>query len=67
MLNDNYSLLTDYYELGMANGYFENHMENKIVCFDMFFRKVPDNGGFAIMAGLEQLIDYLKNLRFTDV
>lgn len=63
---DNLTMLTDYYELCMANGYFQNHMENKIACFDMFFRKVPDNGGFAIMAGVEQLIDYLKELKFTD-
>ena len=63
---DNLTLLTDYYELCMANGYLQNHMEDKIACFDMFFRKVPDNGGFAIMAGVEQLIDYLKNLKFTE-
>lgn len=62
----NMTLLTDFYELTMANGYFENGMKDKIACFDMFFRKVPDNGGFAIMAGVEQLIEYLKNLKFTD-
>jgi len=58
-------MLMDFYELTMANGYFTNGMKDKIVYFDMFFRKVPDNGGFAIMAGLRQLTDYLKNLRFT--
>lgn len=62
----NLTMLTDFYELTMANGYFENGMKDKIACFDMFFRKVPDNGGFAIMAGVEQLIEYLKNLRFEE-
>lgn len=61
----NLTMLMDFYELTMANGYFTNGMKDKIVYFDMFFRKVPDNGGFAIMAGLRQLTDYLKNLRFT--
>jgi len=64
--NVNLTMLTDFYELTMANGYFQNGLENKIAYFDMFFRKVPDNGGFAIMAGVEQLIDYLKNLKFCD-
>lgn len=61
----NLTMLMDFYELSMANGYFTNGMKDKIVYFDMFFRKVPDNGGFAIMAGLRQLTDYLKNLKFT--
>ncbi len=61
----NLTMLMDFYEMSMANGYFTNGMKDKIAYFDMFFRKVPDNGGFAIMAGLRQLIDYLKNLRFT--
>ncbi len=50
----------------MANGYFELGKQDEIAYFDMFFRKVPDNGGFAIMAGLEQVVDYLQNLEFTD-
>ncbi|MFI3140977.1 MAG: nicotinate phosphoribosyltransferase [Clostridia bacterium] len=62
----NLTMLMDFYELSMANGYFANGMQDKIVYFDMFFRRVPDDGGFAIMAGLRQLIDYLENLRFTD-
>ncbi|MGN1417312.1 MAG: nicotinate phosphoribosyltransferase [Oscillospiraceae bacterium] len=62
----NLTMLTDFYELTMANGYFENGMGDTISYFDMFFRRVPDNGGFAVMCGLEQVIDYLKNLRFTD-
>jgi len=59
-------MLTDFYELTMANGYLKNGLKDKTVFFDMFFRKVPDKGGFAIMAGVEQLIEYLKNLRFSD-
>ena len=59
-------MLVDFYELTMAHGYFENGMKDQIAYFDMFFRRVPERGGFAIMAGLEQLIDYLKNLHFTD-
>lgn len=62
----NLTMLTDFYELTMSNGYFEHGLKDKIVCFDMFFRRVPDNGGYALMMGLEQLIDYIKNLRFDD-
>ena len=62
----NLTMLTDFYELTMADGYFETGMAEDIAYFDMFFIKVPDGGGFAIMAGLEQTIDYLKNLKFTE-
>lgn len=62
----NLTMLTDFYEITMANGYFQNGLKDKIAYFDVFFRKVPDNGGFAIMAGVEQLIQYFKNLRFDD-
>lgn len=62
----NLTMLTDFYELTMANGYFEHGLKDRIAVFDMFFRKVPDDGGFAIMAGLEQLITYLKNLKFEE-
>ena len=62
----NLTMLTDFYEITMANGYFESGMADDIAYFDMFFRKVPDGGGYAIMAGLAQLIDYLKNLKFTE-
>lgn len=62
----NYTMLTDFYEITMANGYFENDMQDKIAYFDMFFRKVPEGGGFAIMAGVEQLVEYLKNLKFEE-
>lgn len=60
----NLTMLMDFYELTMAKGYFQHGLKDKISYFDMFFRKVPDNGGFAIMAGVEQLVDYLKNLKF---
>ncbi len=66
MTKENLTLLTDFYELTMANGYFEHGLKDEIAYFDMFFRRVPDNGGFAIMAGLEQLIDYIDNLHFSD-
>lgn len=61
----NLTMLTDFYELTMANGYFLNGKGETITQFDMFFRTVPDNGGFAIMAGVEQLSQYLENLKFT--
>jgi len=60
----NLTMLTDFYEFTMANGYFEQGFIDKIAYFDMFFRRVPDGGGFAIMVGVEQLIGYLKNLEF---
>ncbi len=59
-------MLMDFYEMTMANGYFEHGFKDNIVCYDMFFRKVPDEGGFAIMGGLKQLIDYIKELKFDD-
>lgn len=62
----NYTMLTDFYELTMANGYFKEGMRDKIAYFDMYFRQAPDGAGVAIMAGVEQLIDYLKNLKFTE-
>ncbi|MDE6005565.1 MAG: nicotinate phosphoribosyltransferase [Oscillospiraceae bacterium] len=66
-MNDrNLSMLVDFYELTMGNGFFENNCGEEIVYFDMFYRKVPDNAGFAICAGLEQVIEYLKNLKFTE-
>ena len=62
----NLTMLTDFYEFTMINGFFNEGKKDTVVCFDAFFRKVPDNGGFAIAAGLEQVIDYIKNLKFTD-
>ena len=58
-------LLADFYEFTMSNGYFEKE-KNNIAYFDVFFRKVPDNGGYAIVAGLEQIIEYVQNLKFDD-
>lgn len=60
----NLSMLVDFYEFTMSNGYFKNNLKDKVVYFDMFFRRNPDNAGFAITAGLEQLIEYIKGLRF---
>ena len=66
-MNDlNYTMLCDFYELTMGNGYLRNGMENKICYFDLFFRKIPDGGGFAIACGLEQVIDYIENLHFSE-
>ncbi len=62
----NYTMMCDFYELTMANGYFENDLKDQICYFDVFFRTVPDMGGFAIVAGLEQIIDYITNLHFDE-
>ena len=66
MKEPNYTLLCDYYELTMGNGYFEAGMADQITYFDIFFRQVPDHGGFAIAAGLEQAIEYIENLHFSE-
>ena len=62
----NLTMLMDFYELTMANGYFVTGNKDKIAVFDMFYRNNPDGGGFVISAGLEMLIDYVQNLKFTD-
>jgi nicotinate phosphoribosyltransferase len=62
----NIPLLCDYYEYTMSNGYLENGLGDRIVYFDIFYRTVPDKGGFVIFAGLEQFVDYVLNLRFTE-
>lgn len=64
LMGRNLTMLMDFYELTMSRGYFAEGMTDKIAYFDMFFRKVPDKGGYAIMAGVQQVIQYLKNLRF---
>ena len=66
MDKNNYTLLSDFYEFTMANGFFKEGHKDRIAYFDMFFRRIPDDGGFAVMAGVEQMIEYLKNLSFTD-
>ena len=62
----NLTMIMDLYELTMANGIFTSDMRDTVTYFDMFFRRVPDNGGYAVMAGLEQLIEYMNDLKFTD-
>ena len=62
----NLTMLCDFYQLTMANGYFKNGMKDQICYFDMFYRSVPDKGGFAIAAGLAQVIDYIQSLTFDD-
>ena len=61
----NPTMLTDFYEFTMTHGFFQEGMKDKIAYFDVFFRENPDNGGFAIMAGVEQAIEYLSNLHFS--
>lgn len=65
-MNKNLSLLADFYEFTMSNGFFVKNMTNKIAYFDVFFRRIPDNGGYVIVSGLEQIIDYINNLKFDD-
>ncbi|MBQ8141080.1 MAG: nicotinate phosphoribosyltransferase [Clostridia bacterium] len=62
----NLTMLCDYYELTMGNGYFQCGLGDKTVYFDVFYRSNPDNGGYAVAAGLEQIVDYIENLKFTD-
>ncbi|MCI5774089.1 MAG: nicotinate phosphoribosyltransferase [Erysipelotrichaceae bacterium] len=62
----NLTMLMDFYELTMANGYYNLGLKDEWVVFDLFYRKNPDNGGFVIAAGLEQAIDYLLNLSFNE-
>lgn len=64
MTEQNYALLCDFYELTMGGGYFKNGLADRVTYFDVFFRNVPDNGGFAVCAGLEQIINYINNLHF---
>ena len=64
MTEMNYTMLFDFYELTMGNGYFKSGMHKTMCYFDVFFRKVPDGGGYAIAAGLDQIIDYIQNLHF---
>ncbi len=68
MKNNEYSLslLCDFYELTMGRGYFDTEKRNTIAYFDVFFRRVPDGGGYAITAGLEQIVHYIEDLHFTE-
>lgn len=65
MENRNLTMLCDFYELTMAGGYFKNGIHKRNAYFDVFFRSVPDGGGFAIAAGLEQIVNYIKDLHFS--
>jgi len=65
-IKNNYTMMTDFYELTMANGYFEAGKKDEICYFDVFYRTIPDNAGYAICAGLEQVIDYIQNLHFDE-
>ena len=60
----NMTMLCDFYELTMGNGYFKAGYKDRITHFDLFFRNVPDKGGYAIAAGLEQVIEYIQDLHF---
>ena len=62
----NLSMLCDFYEFTMSNGYFQNGFKDRITYFDVFYRRCPDGGGFAIAAGLEQIIEYIQGLHFDD-
>ena len=61
--SENYTMLFDFYELTMGNGYFQAGYQDRITYFDLFFRDVPDKGGFAVCAGLDQIIDYILDLQ----
>lgn len=62
----NLTMLMDYYELTMANGYYKLGLKDQWVCFDVFFRKIPENGGYVIAAGLETIISYIENMHFSE-
>lgn len=64
--NRNLSLLVDFYELTMANNFMANGKKDEIACFDVFFRNIPDNGGYCIMAGLQQVIEFINNMHFSE-
>ncbi len=65
MERENLTMLCDFYELTMANGYFLSGKKDTVSYFDVFFRSIPDKGGFAITAGLQDVVEYIQNLRFT--
>lgn len=65
-MGKNLTLMTDLYQLTMMQGYFKSNMHNKKAVFDMFYRKNPSNNGYAIACGLEQIVDYIKNINFDE-
>jgi len=62
----NISMVMDMYELTMSNGYLNQGEQDTVVAFDVFYRKNPDNAGFTIFAGLEQVVEYIQNLHFSE-
>ncbi len=64
--NINLSMLVDFYEFTMSNGYFKTGFKDRITYFDVFYRRCPDGGGFAIAAGLEQIVEYIQGLHFSE-
>lgn len=62
----NLSMVMDFYELTMSNGYFNDGVKDVMAVFDVFYRKNPDNGGFSVFAGLEQIVEYIENLKFSE-
>ena len=66
MDNLNYTMLCDFYELTMGNGYLLSGKKDQICYFDVFFRHIPDNGGYAVTAGLQQVIEYVQDLHFSE-
>ena len=62
----NMTMLMDFYEMTMANGYFKKGYKDRITYFDLFYRRCPDGGGFAIAAGLEQIVEYIQELHFSE-
>ncbi len=64
--NINLSMLVDFYEFTMSNGYFKTGFKDRITYFDVFYRRCPDGGGFAIAAGLEQIVEYIQSLHFSE-
>lgn len=66
-LKDNPALLTDFCQFGMAYGAMGGDIASSTACFDLVYRDIPDGGGFIVSAGLSQLIDYLRNLKFTEL
>ena len=65
-MNRNLTMLFDIYEISMANGFMKNGLSDTVAYYDMYYRNVPDNGGFVVMAGVDELVDYLSNINFTD-
>lgn len=62
----NYTMMSDAYEFAMSDAYLQNHKENEVAVFDLFFRKIPNGGGYAVMAGLDKVIEYINNLKFNE-